>query len=418
MCKRYASFILSALILVFFVFACYGEEAPQSSVVKITGEKGSWRLEVNGKPFYIKGVNVTCMTGAGGGDYLKMAQELGANAVRTRETAQGTQEYFDAALKYGLMVNAGIRIDGTDETNKAGIIEYVNKFKNHPALLMWNMTGGMFSASKDEAELAAFVKFLDELAQAMHSADPNHPVIFSAEDLSALAYVKEHAPDIDILGMDIYDSVKIKHAGYLKSGLNTPYVVTEYGPHRPQDVKKDPSGAPLEEADRQKGSIYGDMTREINGFKGYNLGGFAFQLGEITEGSFTWWNVNYKLLKFSSYWEIYRIYSGSKPSNLPPRVASLKLGKTKRIKPGEAVNIFAEAADSDSNPLDYSFAVSTVHGGASEYGAEEDVPVKFYNEGTKFKMTAPDAKGLYRLYFFVNDGYGNAASANRSFKVE
>jgi hypothetical protein len=48
----------------------------------------------------------------------------------------------------------------------------------------------------------------------------------------------------------------------------------------------------------------------------------------------------------------------------------------------------------------------------------EEVPAKFENVGAKFRMTAPATKGLYRLYLFVNDGNGNAATANRSFKVE
>ena len=96
----------------------------------------------------------------------------------------------------------------------------------------------------------------------------------------------------------------------------------------------------------------------------------------------------------------------------------LKLSKTKNIAPGESIDITAEAADVDSNPLDYSFVVSTAQEGILQYYVNDEVPVKFENVGARFRMTAPGAKGLYRLYLIVNDGNGNTATANRSFKVE
>jgi len=149
--KRYAAFVLMAACL--FVNANVFAQDEQGSVVKVTGEKGSWTLDVNGKPFYIKGVGIGEMTGKGGEDYLRLAQELGANAVRTWGTDQGTREYFDTAWKYGLMVDAGIWLNFAGGTSghtyigdseykakkKQEIEDYINKFKKHPALLMWNI---------------------------------------------------------------------------------------------------------------------------------------------------------------------------------------------------------------------------------------------------------------------------------------
>lgn len=419
--KRYSSLVLIASILIFFSSACFGEGTSAGSVVKVTGQKGKWALEVNGKQFYIKGVGAGKMTGAGGENYLKMAQELGANAVRTWVTDQGTQEYFDTALKYNLMVDAGIWINYADEykqKKRQEIADYVNKFKDHPALLMWNIGNEAIFFTKDEEERIALAKFLEEMVQMIHKLDPNHPVIYTSADTTALPYVKQYIPSLDILGMNIYGNIRVSHSKWDKAGLKIPYCVTEYGPHGPWDVKKDANGASQEEPDRTKAAIYRKMTNEIMSFRGYDLGGFAFHLGETTQESLTWWNINHKLLKKASYWEIYKIYAGSRPVNLPPRILTLKLSKTKNISPGEAVDITAEAADSDSNPLDYSLAVSTAQEGVLQYYVNEEVPVKFENVGTRFKMAAPDAKGLYRLYLFINDGNGNAATLNRSFKVE
>ena len=430
--KRYAPFILSIFLVIFVIFPCFGEEPTMGSVVKITGGRGNWTLEVNGKPFYIKGAGVGKMTGEGGADYLKMAQELGANSVRTWGTDQGTQEYFDAALKCGLMVDAGIWINyakkgseytyigesGCKEKKKQETTDYVNKFKNHPALLMWNIGNEAIYFTKDEDERAALAKFLEEMVQMVHKLDPGHPVIYTSADANDLPYIKQYVPSLDIFGMNIYGSITMSHSRWDKSGINIPYCVTEYGPHGPWDARKDQNGASQEEPDQAKAAIYRNLTHGIIGFKGFNLGGFAFHLGETTQESLTWWNINHKLLKKASFWEIYKIYTGSKPVNQPPRIVALKLSKTKKVSPGEAVDITAEASDADSNPLDYSFAVSTAQEGILQYYVNEEVPVKFENKGTAFKMTAPNAKGLYRLYLFVNDGNGNVATANRSFKVE
>lgn len=430
--KRYRSFVLIAFISLVFGFNCFGEEAAKGSIVKVVGQKASWTLEVNGKPFYIKGVGLGEMTGKGGEDYLKMAQELGANAVRTWGTDQGTQEYFDTALKYGLMVDAGVWInyskkntvytyigDNAYKQNKRQeITDYVNKFKNHPALLMWNIGNEAIFFTKDEDERAALSEFLEEMVKMVHKLDPNHPVIYTSADFTDLPYIQKYVPSLDIFGMNIYGSIRSSHIKWDKSGLEIPYVVTEYGPHGPWDVPKDANGASQEEPEQGKAAIYRNMTHDIMGFKGYNLGAFVFHLGETTQESMTWWNLNYKLLKKASFWEIYKIYTASKPSNLAPRIVALKLSKVRHISPEEIVDITAEAADSDSNPLDYSFIVSTAQEGILQYYVNQEVPVKFINEGTKFKMTAPSGKGVYRLYLIVNDGYGNVATANRSFKVE
>lgn len=426
-----AAVLITFVVVLITALPVLAEETA-ASIVRITGQKGKWVLEVNGKPFYIKGVGVGNMKGKNGEDYLKMAQELGANAVRTWGTDQGTQEYFDTARKYGLMVDAGIWLDyakkdtkctyiGDSEykiEKKKAIEEYVNKFKGHPALLMWNIGNEAVFFTEDEDEKVALCQFLEEMIRMVHQLDPEHPVIYTSADTTALAYIQEYVPSLDIFGMNIYGSIRVSHGKWDKSGLNIPYCVTEYGPHGPWDVKKDANGASQDEPDQVKAAIYRAMTNEIRDFRGYDLGGFAFHLGETTQESLTWWNINYKLLKRPAFWEIYKSYTGSKPSNLPPRITTLKLSKTKGIKPGELIGIVAEAVDKDSNPLDYSFAVSTAREGTLQYYVNEEVPAEFVYEGTKFKMVAPEAEGLYRLYLFVNDGYGNVATANRSFKVE
>lgn len=407
-------------------------EVKAGSIVKITGKRGSWVLTVNGKPFYIKGVGCGLATGKGGEDYLKLAKETGANTLRTWGTDQGTEAYFEAALKYGLMVDAGIWLDYVSDKKEISyidareykekkineIIEYVNKFKDHPALLMWNVGNEAIFFTKSEQERVALSKFLEEMVQLVHKLDPNHPVIYASADVSDMPYIEKYVPSLDAFGMNIYGSIRVAHTKWYKSSLNIPYIVTEYGPLGPWSVQKDRNGVSTDQPDQAKAAVYRNMTNEIINFKGYNLGGFAFHLGETSQESLTWWNLNYKMFKRASFWEIYKIYTGGKPSNKPPRIARFNLSKIDKITPGEVIDITAEALDNDSNPLDYTFAVSTAREGILQYYVNEEMPAKFTCEGIDFKMTAPAEKGLYRVYVFVNDGYGNVATANRSIKVE
>lgn len=408
------------------------EELKVGSIVKITGKRGSWVLTVNGKPFYIKGVGCGLAVGKGGEDYLKLAKEIGANAVRTWGADQGTEAYFDAALKYGLMVDAGIWLDYVSDKKEISyidnneykekktneIIEYVNRFKDHPALLMWNVGNEAIFFTKSEQERAALSKFLEEMVQLVHKLDPNHPVIYTSADVSDMPYIEKYVPSLNAFGMNIYGSIRVSHTKWYKSSLNIPYVVTEYGPFGPWDVKKDVNGVSVEQPDQAKAAIYRNMTNEIINFKGYNLGGFAFHLGDTSQESLTWWNVNYKMFKRASFWELYKIYTGGKPSNKPPRITNFRLSKINKIASGETIDVSAEAVDTDSNPLDYTFTVSTSREGILQYYVNEEVPAQFTCEGVDFKMTVPAEKGVYRVYVFVNDGYGNIATANRSIKVE
>ena len=60
---------------VLFAAACAAWSAASAATVKIVGAEGSWRLERNGKPYFIRG--------AGGvADYAKFAA-MGGNSVRT-----------------------------------------------------------------------------------------------------------------------------------------------------------------------------------------------------------------------------------------------------------------------------------------------------------------------------------------------
>ncbi|MFA5362582.1 MAG: hypothetical protein WC335_04965 [Candidatus Omnitrophota bacterium] len=51
--------------------------------VRVVPEGKGWVLQVDGKPFYVKGAGCGFAVGRNGEDFLKIARDLGANCVRT-----------------------------------------------------------------------------------------------------------------------------------------------------------------------------------------------------------------------------------------------------------------------------------------------------------------------------------------------
>ena len=206
--------------------------------VTINGSKGCWELKVNGNPFFIKGAGCGEYLGKNNEDYLKLAREMGANCVRTWGIDQGTKEYLDKAAQYGLLVDAGIwmnvpdperkitytgRSDFVDEM-RAEALDYVRRFKDHPAILMWNVGNEVLFFTGDENERIAFCRFLDNLIQEIKRIDPDHPVVYAAAAFMNLKYLEQYVPSLDILGMNMYGSVRAAHSGWLALDTDRPYI--------------------------------------------------------------------------------------------------------------------------------------------------------------------------------------------------
>lgn len=415
--------IFSVLILLFFMGSV------QSGEVKIKGERGSWHLEIQGKPFYVKGAGCGKALGRSGEDYLKLAKELGANAVRTWGIDQGTKEYLDNAHRYGLMVCAGIWLNWIDERGypsyvhddeykkqkRKEVLDYINRLKDHPAILFWNLGNEAIYWTKDSKEKIAIAQFLENLIQEIHKIDSQHPVIYAcASDFEELKIIKEYVTSLDIVGINSYGSIRFSQGKWDYLGFNIPYVLTEFGPYGPWDRPKDTNGTSIEQSDKEKAQLYKYYLEQIFEFKGYNLGAFAFHLGETTQESMTWWNINEGNLKRQSFWVIHSLYTDKGPSSFLPKISKFILNKNKDIRPNEFIDVFVEA---EGENLDYSYKVSTASEGILQYYVNDWIKTEVKAKGNKAKIKAPDKEGIYRVYCFVKDKRGNVTSSNSSISV-
>ncbi|MEI8345321.1 MAG: hypothetical protein WCG06_04545, partial [Candidatus Omnitrophota bacterium] len=196
-----------------------------------------------------------------------------------------------------------------------------------------------------------------------------------------------------------------------------PYLITEFGPALPYECAKDANGRPRELEDYQKAMLYRDLNKQIAGFKGDNLGGFAFHLGETTQDSMSWWNINQGNRRRQSFWAIYQDYTGLKAPYSAPKLKKLTVAKVNGLQPDETVEVQIELKQPDAAGLTYDWRLSTAVEGVLEYYVNRFIDTGIESQGPRASVRMPDKAGIYRLYCFVTDGAGNVSSLNTTLNV-
>ncbi len=401
------------------------------NVVKVVPAKTGYALLVNGKPFYVQGAGVGEAYGKKGEDYLALAKELGANAVRTWGTDQGTKKYLDRAHELDLLVDAGIWINYPDITQgisylKGGeayrrkkereTLDYVRRFKKHPAILAWNIGNECIFFTKDPAEREALCLFIESLVRKVHKEDPNHPILYTSVNSLDLPFLKKYVPSLDIIGMNVYGSVIGAQSGWQALDFGKPYLITEFGPLGPWDLPKDKNGKMLEQDDRSKAQQYKNHWSLIKERAGKNLGGFVFHVGETTQESLTMWNVNDHLYKKEPFVTIQKQFGAGDGADHAPKISSFILPDS--VKAGESFQAEIVAADLEGAALTYEFQASTSVQDVLQYYVNTPLALEIQAEGPKATIKAPEKPGIYRLYGFARDATGHSASLSRTLLVE
>ena len=140
---------------------------------KISKSKNAYTLVRNGKPYYVKGL--------GGEVNLDKILEIGGNSIRTWGV-DNAQQVLDEAQKKGLTVMLGMWLQperqGFDYNDKDKVQKQLNyfktivqKFKDHPALLMWGIGNELDLQYTNTVVWSA----VQDIAKYIHEIDPNHP---------------------------------------------------------------------------------------------------------------------------------------------------------------------------------------------------------------------------------------------------
>ena len=175
-------------------------------------ENSSRRLIVNNKPYLIKGVCYHPVPkGSDKLDFsnltqdLSLMQEAGMNTIRIYEPIDDIA-LLDEMEKAGfkVIVGFGYNQGGVFDIMSGTFLDYVKKYKNHKAILLWEL-GNEYNYHPEwfDEDLKNWYSILNDAAKEIHIIDDEHLITSAHGDLpDALALAT--CPEIDIWGMNVY----------------------------------------------------------------------------------------------------------------------------------------------------------------------------------------------------------------------
>lgn len=387
--------------------------------VRLEGAHGEFRLMRDGAPYTIHGV--------GGDASLKLLAACGGNSIRTWG-ADRLDTVLDEAQRQGLTVCVGLWLGherhGFDYQDDEAVLRQledclavVRAHKDHPAVLLWGVGNEMEGDGHNPAVWYA----VDHIAREIKRIDPHHPTMTAIAELgeggAKVRGLERFCPHIDIIGVNSYGGAATLPERYREAGGSKPYILTEHGPHGPWEVGKSDWGAPLEATSTAKGAAYAESyRRSVVEQRGTCLGSYAFLWGHKQETTATWFGMllpdGSRLAPVDALTES---WTGKPPANRCPRIESLTVEGTGRLKPGQVVQVTLDANDPERDPLAIRWVLrhdSVTIGAGGDAQAEESTVEGVVAQELLATVTAPAGGGAYRLFAYIRDGQGGAAVAN------
>jgi Beta-galactosidase/beta-glucuronidase len=408
--------------------------------VEVVQESGVWKMKVNGNDFYVKG--------AATNDFFSAPAKYGANTIRTYGVSAMSRAVLDSAYNAGLYVNFGLylrrEVDGFDYNNTAAVKAQfdemkavVNRFKDHPALLLWSI-GNEAEAYYTNVKLWDAI---NDIAKMIHETDGNHPTTtaLASSNVAHITNIINKAPHIDILSINSYAPNLPGVLGNLQSaGWTKPYMITEFGPRGTWQMNPEPSrilpwGGLVEQTSTEKATDYLNAYQQHiapNKDKGC-LGSFVFLWGYQRHGEvLNWYGLfDKKGYSYAAVDAMQYAWTGSYAANRAPVIASradmLLDGKKAEDAVELAMNSTGHTAsvtatDPDNDVLSYEWIIIQEATAATDGSLPDGIP-GLITDNTKAAITfkAPSSPGKYRLYVFVRDNANRkVASAVVPFLVK
>jgi hypothetical protein len=400
------------------------------SVVKVTGSQGNWQLTVNGAPWQVKGMTYGPPQGAADG-YMRDLKNMGVNTIRIWGPDAATPALLDTASRHGIKVIVGLWLNhGTDYVNdtayktavKAEIVAKVNELKGRSGVLLWDVGNEVIlemqnyglAADVVEARRVAYAKFVNEVAEAIHAADPNHPVTSTDAYTHAWTYYRPHSPALDLLAVNSYGAIDTVKRDWIAGGYTKPYILTEGGPAGEWEVPGDVNGVPTEPTDLQKKAGYTYSWNAIKGHPGVALGATEFHYGLENDFGGVWLNTTTGGWRRLGYHAMREAYTGQVAANTPPEITAMTVGNQTSVPAGGTFTVGTTATDPQGDLIRYHIMASDKHITANRGLRHLDFT---HNGNGNFTVRAPDALGVWKVYVYAYDGYGNVGIEQRSFKV-
>jgi hypothetical protein len=430
---------LALMVLMILPRAAAGAEASGAGPVRveIRKEGGGFRLYRGGSPYYVKGA---VYWGDPTGRFpLKDIAERGGNSVRC---GGDVRRILDEAHRQGMTVTIGLpmkmesvhKFDYSDDRAVQEQFEQVKKkvleLKDHPAVLVWGIGNELSEGYKNKKVWDA----VNDVARLIHEVDGNHPAMTVIGDGSIRAgdiqEIRRRCPDLDLVGINYYKDIETVPAKVRENGWEKPYVVTEWGPSGDWQVPRTTWRASIEETSTQKAERYIERYRSTMLKDAERcLGSYVFIWESRRERTQTWYGM---FLESGERTEAVNamqyLWSGRWPANRAPRVEDLRLdgqaaADSATLKPGGSHTAAVKVQDPDGDPVTFRWEVmpEVARAGYAGMGERHAKPLPGLIKevrGAEIALAAPEQEGAYRLFVFVFDGHGNAATANIPFFVK
>jgi len=396
------------------------------AIVKIVRQGAEFHLQRNGEPYVIKG--------AGGDGSQELLKACGGNSVRTWGVEE-LPKVLDEAQKHGLTVTAGIWLGhkehGFDYNSADQVAEQyekacqaIEKFRNHPALLMWAIGNEMeITAGADNAAVWSAV---NNIAAAAHKLDPNHPTMTVIAEIGGnkVKNINRLCPDVDIIGINSYGGGPSIAERYTAAGGTKPYIMTEYGPPGVWEIAKNGWGAYPELTSTEKVELYKRTYAGAIAGHPLCLGGYAFTWGHKQEATATWFGL---LLpdgsRLGAVDALTELWTGKRPANRCPTISNMKADGADQQDPGGKVHVKLSASDPDGDPIKVNWVLQADSTTSNTNGDTEATPPSYpeaieRHSADSADVILPKFSGTYRLYAYVRDNHGGAAVANVPIQVK
>jgi hypothetical protein len=410
------------LITFFLLLPLFGEK------VTLQHDGREATLLVAGQPYQVHGV--------GGGGSLETLKKSGGNAIRTWGIDEKTQAILDDAHAQGIKVALGFWLGherhgfsytdwDSNITQAENLFAAVKKYKDHPALLLWGL-GNEMEGFKKSSNPAIYTQ-IEYLARKVKELDPNHPVMTVTAEIGKkqIEGLNRFCPSVDIHGINSYGGGPTIPERYKKNGGVKPYLITEFGPAGTWERPPNKWGMPDEGTSTEKAA---DYRKSYAAFQAdpLCLGSFAFMWGTKQEASATWFGM---LLstgeKTAAVDELTKLWTGKAAANLSPVIESLTMTQAnEELDPGATITVNLKASDPENDPLEVQWILTEDWKEVAEGGDQRSAPPQYPkailpdSTNTTAKIKLPEGGGTYRIYAFIRDGQGSAATGNISIKIK
>jgi hypothetical protein len=381
----------------------------------------------------------------------------GGNSLRTWGIERA-QQILDSAHTLGLSVMLGFWMGherhGFDYDDTLAVREQFNhfaaavdRFKNHPALLIWGI-GNEVDLFYTNIQVW---RAIQDLAAYIHKVDPHHPTstVTAGLDSMEVHWINSMAPDIDILGVNTYGDLASAVSKIKTFGWNKPYIITEWGPNGHWEVTKAPWGAPLEQSSESKYETYLERYTRYIAANPLNscIGSYAFLWGQKQETTESWYGLfdianrpTRSIDALEKGWK--NGVTNGKPG---PRVTGIRI-LTEKTASVDAVQSSASEAQNhthqpylqvyggqrikaelalleptgDSYSIQWKILPEATNTGAGGDFEQSLNPAALKIRGSRSlqaEINLPSAEGAYRLYVYVVDEQKKSGYANMPLYV-